>query len=142
MGLDLFCGNKYVCFGSYSIVHLIRLYWMKAFIEWMKEQNELYEDDYNVEYFVDIIRNNEIDYDKLSDIELDFKTFIGIKTFVSHSDCEGTWDSMESSDILFTLYCIKKYLKQIDKTHFEGDIYYLEDILKYSSKNDMYIRFH
>ena len=42
MGLDLFCGDHGgIKMGSYSMVHEIRLHWIKAFIKYLNSINEI-----------------------------------------------------------------------------------------------------
>jgi len=138
MGLDLYCGNMVQRFGSYSIVHKVRILWIKAYSMWLKSQ-----DKDNSMLLATIKTDNDINYKKFGTLQIQTMGFEGLYAFVYHSDCDGSWDVEEVEIILETLNLIKLYLKELSLLFFEenGD-YYLEKILKHSLATYNQIEFY
>jgi hypothetical protein len=137
MGLDLFCGDHGgIKMGSYSMVHEIRLHWIKAFIKYLNSINEICPPLNNS------IQKGDIDYREFEKIKCNQQGFQGLFVFVNHSDCEGIWTPEEIEDIMTTLNLIRLYLKDITyEWHFQETEYYLEDLFNYSIETHEIITF-
>jgi hypothetical protein len=139
MGLDLVCGDISIKMGSYSNVHNIRAYWIKAEIIYQKQQG-----NYDIaKAMEDVIKKDKYGY------KIDYEIFnllpwdLGTEKFVYHSDCDGIWTSDESKKILETLDKLRDIMLKIEefKYYFCDGEFYLEKILKYSMKNNKIIYF-
>lgn len=142
MGLDLFCtGTESIKMGSYKAIQEIRLHWMFAYIQYLQITHPL---SSIIQELVQCVHNSNIDYGKFS--KLSNKDEIGLSglfEFVHHSDCDGFWEPSQIKDIIDTLHLIRQYLKPITYSwHFYNeDQYYLDDIFKFATENDEFIRF-
>lgn len=143
MGLDLFCNGISVRVGSYSYVHLLRTEWIKATIEYIKDKK--LSNDLLDELNSWLLENQHINinYQNISEKPSKLMTKYGLQGlhyFVSHSDCDGHFNSRQSTQILKTLELIYKYLDNPDDNENVQD-YYLYEILKYSADNKARINF-
>lgn len=137
MGLDLFCENhEGIKMGSYSMVHKVRLHWIKAFLEYLNSKN------IECQSLNNVIQKENIDYEEFEKVKCNEPGFEGLFVFVNHSDCEGIWTPEEIKEIMITLNLIRSYLK--DKTyewHFQENEYYLEDLFGHCIETDEMITF-
>jgi hypothetical protein len=91
---------------SYSTVQQIRKHWIQAY-DYLKSINK------PTQTLENTIVRESIDYDKFDNLRCDEEGFLGLNTFVNHSDCEDIWTFEEIKDILDTLKLVKTYLDGI-----------------------------
>lgn len=130
MSLTLHCGAQATRFGSYNYVHKVRRNWIIAYYRWAKEEGGR-GDAFKEKVRDTLTPDADIDYETFEKLESDCPVFQGLRRFVFHSDYDGTWNVLDSEDILHTLSCLKPYLKKSEPSNFDTTTgkYYLEDIL-------------
>ena len=134
MGLDIVCecGAHDIKVGSYSGVHRVRAAWIMA-------ESLFQEDKGRAAAMLSAV---------VSESDVDYKVFAktdgwlpGTRAFVYHSDCDGTWDAGEVRDIVQAIKTLRPHLKKTLPNHFDGEEFYLEEILTHCAENNETIHF-
>lgn len=110
MGLDLYCGDVSVRVGSYSTVHVIRNFMIKLLVFWLAHGSHNLSSE-NVqrltELFQEMVRNDyDVDYvyieKNLQTLTREFTRlgWLGLFNWIFHSDCDGTFSSDDSKEVL------------------------------------------
>lgn len=134
MGLDIVCecGKQDIKVGSYSGVHRVRAAWILA--------ESLHQEDKTVAASMRsaVVSESDVDYKAFRRID---GWLPGTRAFVDHSDCDGSWDASEIRDIVRAIKILLPHLKTTLPAYFDGDEFYLEEILAHCARNGEMIHF-
>lgn len=134
MGLDIMCecGKQDIKVGSYSGVHRLRVAWILA--EALHQEDQVRASSMRSA----IVSESEVDYDIFNKIN---GWLPGTLAFVYHSDCDGSWSVSEIRDIIRAVKILFPHLKTTMPAYFDGDEFYLEEILAHCARNGEMIHF-
>ena len=129
MGLDLICGDMDIRAGSYSAVHLVRIYLLETIKNYLIKNDE---DNSLIKDIEDLHNGTIIDYEKYDKIRtmLIIEDLNGFDCFINHSN--GVIHPNNAS--LFVNQCDKLYdYFDRDEYYFDNNQFYLYEIFKHSS---------
>ena len=136
MGLDLVCGDKCARVGSYSTVQRLRAFFIMADADRVDTENPR-----TASRMRGVAgEGDRIDYKKFASMTC---WSAGVRVFVNHSDCDGSWTPDEASDILDAVSTLRPYLLKRCPQFFyeEDDEFYLEELLRHSTETHENILF-